>query len=232
MATSKVDVWNMALDRIGQSEAVESETEDTPAAGVCVRHWPRIVREALETYQWHWATRQRVLTEISEQVATYAGDGAADTFQAPVAFLDSTQVGVTLTAGGTTTTLTAGTDYTVTAPADGLPGSVTATTPPAIGETLTVTVTFERAGWAYVYGLPSDFVSPVGFAANGVRFDVIRAESRAPFAVTPNDAGDGLVLVTDVGPTDFDAFEYVAALDSISVMPSRFVDALAWRLAA
>lgn len=232
MATSKVDVWNMALDRIGQSESVESETEDTPAAGVCARHWPRIVRESLEAYPWHWATRQRMLTDIGEQVASYAGDDVGDTFATPAAFLDVSQVSAALVVGGVAATLVQGTDYTVTAPYDNMPGSVALVVAPATGETLNVTVTFAREGWAHAYGLPSDFVSPVGLIAGGVRFDLLRVEGRAPFELVPNDAGDGLVLVTDLGPDDFDALEYVAALDTIPIMPSRFVDALAWRLAA
>lgn len=232
MATSKIDIWNMALDRIGQSESIEAEDEDTPAAGVCARHWPRIVREALEAHPWHWATRQRVLVSIDTQVVEYSGNDVQDSFPAPVVFLDVSQVSVELTASGVVSVLAQGTDYTVVAPHDNMPGSVTLVVPPAFGESLAVIVSLSREGWEHVYGLPADFVAPVGFIAGGLRYDAISATLRAPFELVPTDAGDGLALATDLGPDDFDAFEYVAALESPTLMPARFSDALAWALAA
>lgn len=233
MAIGKVDVWNMALDHIGESEALESAEDTAPAALVCARHWERVVREALELHAWRWATRVRRLVDVAEQVAQYTGDGTLDTYQLPAAYLDEDQIVVTLTSGGTTTTLAQGTDYTITAPTEGLDGTVTLDAGNlGVGDVLTITISVERAGWTYTYAAPADMVTPIAIRMVGVRHDAVPAQARIPFALVPNDAGDGFYICTDAATGDMDGLEYVAFLDTVAIWPAAFVSLVAWGLAA
>jgi hypothetical protein len=54
----KVDVWNKALARIGQTEPIEDEEESRLAADVCRRHYDDCLEEALERKDWSFARRQ------------------------------------------------------------------------------------------------------------------------------------------------------------------------------
>lgn len=54
----KINVWNRALDRIGQTDVIEDEDEDRVAAAVCRRHYGDIVEEALERKPFPWAGKQ------------------------------------------------------------------------------------------------------------------------------------------------------------------------------
>jgi hypothetical protein len=61
-----VDVWNRALDRIGQSRPIASEDETTLAAAVCKRHYPDCLDEALELRDWPFARGQAALALLAE----------------------------------------------------------------------------------------------------------------------------------------------------------------------
>ena len=54
----KVDVWNRALNRIGQTEWIEDEGADQLAAAVCRKHWDDCLGEALELRDWDFARKQ------------------------------------------------------------------------------------------------------------------------------------------------------------------------------
>lgn len=54
----KVDLWNRALDRIGQTDSIEDEDEDRVAANVCRRHHDDCVEEALERKEFPWSGYQ------------------------------------------------------------------------------------------------------------------------------------------------------------------------------
>lgn len=156
-SATKVDIWNRALDRIGETEAIEDEADDRLAAAVCRRHYDDCVGEVLEDFPWPFAKKQGQLAEL-------AGAG--------------------------------------------------------------------RAGWTHTYALPADFVAPRAILVGGLRVGLEAAETRVPYELQSNDAGDGQVLVTDVDLADADAFEYTARIEVVAAFPRLFVNALAWRLAA
>lgn len=82
-----------------------------------------------------------------------------------------------------------------------------------------------RTEWAYVYGAPADMVAARRIW-NGSRVDLV--EGRIPFAVLPNDAGDGVVICTDESNA---SLVYTARMATVKLYPPAFVDALAWALA-
>jgi hypothetical protein len=153
----KVDIWNRALDRIGETETIEDEEEDRLAAAVCRRHYDDCLGEVLEDFPWPFAKGQAQLAELA---------------------------GVT------------------------------------------------RAGWAHVYAVPDDFVAARAILMGGQRIGLTPGESRIPYEVQSNDAGDGQVLCSDADFEDADAFEYTRRIETVSAFPRLFVSALAWRLAA
>jgi hypothetical protein len=155
-SATKVDIWNRALDRIGETEAIEDEDDDRLAAAVCRRHYDDCLGEVLEDFPWPFAKKQGQLAALA---------------------------GVT------------------------------------------------RAGWAHVYALPADFVAPRAILVGGLRVGLMASDTRVPYELQSNDAGDGQVLCTDVDLEDADGFEYTARIDVVQAYPRLFVTALAWRLA-
>jgi hypothetical protein len=66
MATTEmVDIWNRALNRIGQTERVESPDADSIAARVCDDHYDDCRDEALELRAWRWAKKQVACAELA-----------------------------------------------------------------------------------------------------------------------------------------------------------------------
>lgn len=233
---AKIDVWNRALDKIGENAGVESEDDDTPAAEACSRHYGTCLREVFSARRWAWAVRQRAITEVSEVTVTYDGDDVAREFVIPAPYLDTTQIEVVRIddgEGGLETVFVGGTDYTIT-PAE---GGASATVYLVAGELfatmhLRITVTTSRVGWEHLYSLPSDFVSAVALLDEDMRLSLLPHESRARFAILPDDAGEGLLLATDLDDDDFDTLEYIAQLEYVPLWPAKFEEAVAWRLAA
>jgi hypothetical protein len=66
----------------------------------------------------------------------------------------------------------------------------------------------------------------------GQRIGLTPGESRIPYEVQSNDAGDGQVLCADVDLSDADRFEYTRRIEVVAAFPRLFVSALAFRLAA
>ena len=62
LPAAQVDIWNLALDLIGENEPVESPTEERLAAEVCRRHYGRTLKQALSAYPWAWASKQSALS--------------------------------------------------------------------------------------------------------------------------------------------------------------------------
>jgi hypothetical protein len=153
----KVDIWNRALDRIGETETIEDEDEDRLAAAVCRRHYDDCLGEVLEDFPWPFAKGQAEIAELA---------------------------GVT------------------------------------------------RAGWGHVYAVPDDFVAARAILMGGQRIGLTPGESRIPYEVQSNDAGDGQVLCADVDLSDADGFEYTRRIEVVAAFPRLFVSALAFRLAA
>lgn len=65
MPLSRIDIWNMALSKIGSTEKVQAEEETTPEAEQCKLHYPQALRECLAARVWPWATKQTELAELN-----------------------------------------------------------------------------------------------------------------------------------------------------------------------
>lgn len=233
ISATRLQLWNRALSRIGETEPLDREDDDREAAALCRLHYDDLLGEVLESHPWPWAIRQSALTNIDSQSITTAGDGATTDFSIPYAFRNPSNLSVVrIGANGVAHNLVAVTDYTLTPAADGVAAFVTLLSTPGVGASVVITVTTSRAGWLHVYPLPSDCVTPIGFLYQNARFSQLPYRARLEFAVMPNEAGDGYLLCANVAETDFDAFEYVALIDYVPMMPRSFVDALVWRLAA
>lgn len=232
-STSKVDVWNRALSRIGVTDGIESEDEDRVEADVCSLHYDDLVREVLAASVWQWAKRQRPLTEIDEQISTpEEGDGTQADYDIPYAFVDISQVLVEKKVGAADyVELEAETDYTLT---DASPGSLAYVTlvagSLAVGSYIRFTVTTTRVGWEHLYQLPADCVTPVAILYLDQRLSILPEDSRIEFEILPDDAGTGLLLCCDLESDDIDGLEYVAYLDHVPLWPPKFLDAVALRL--
>lgn len=231
-SAAKVDIWNRALDRIGETQGVQSETEDTPAAGVCRHHYDDILRELLEKRDWPWAIKQVTLVDISDQVTSKDGDGSNKVFVAPP-FSDPLTLSVvqTVIATGVETELVAVTDYTIQLPVNIGDGSITTVATPPATDKIVITVTISRVGWEHIYALPADFVKPIGLLVSNVRHNKVPSDTKPEFAIMPNEASDGLILAADLAASDIDGFEYIAMITYIPMMPRHFINALVWRLA-
>lgn len=78
--TAKLDIWNMALGHIGESEQIQSPTERTKAAAQCRRFYDTSRRSMLENFPWTFAQRALPLALVSD--APKIGYGF--TYQKPV----------------------------------------------------------------------------------------------------------------------------------------------------
>jgi hypothetical protein len=65
MTATKVEAWNRALYRIGQTTKILDEAEDTEAAYACSLIWDDCVGEALELRNWPWAKGQATLAVVT-----------------------------------------------------------------------------------------------------------------------------------------------------------------------
>lgn len=240
MASAKVDIWNRALSRIGITDRLESgddtEIAERPDAEQCDVHYDDCLKEVLEAKHWPFALRQRALTEIGEQSETFAYGDSADnaTFEVTSAFLDASQLTVThIGASGTETELSSDDgDYVLTlSEVEGENDTIELDTALIASESVRLTVTKTLVGWDYIYGLPGDCVTPVAVLHSDVRYSLYAKENRIPFAVVPNDAGDGFLFACDYASGDIDALEYVMHFTNVAAMPAHFVNALVYRLA-
>ena len=238
MVTTKIDIWNKALTKIGETDLIESEDDDEttrPAVKVAQLHYPDIIKEVLAECEWPFATRQRPLGEISEQSTTtaYADAGSYTIFEVLFAYLDSSQLTVTrIASGGAETELTAGTDYTIDdAEVDGENNTVTLTSAITTGQSLRITVTTSRVGWEYLYSLPSDCVTPMAILAGDARRSLLPFAGMIDHEVVLGDDGESYVLCCDLPEDDVDALEYITDDVAVSIMPAHFVECVALRLA-
>ncbi len=55
MASNKVDVWNLALTKIGETKLITSEDDDSITAKLCALHWDTVLKEVLERRHWRFA---------------------------------------------------------------------------------------------------------------------------------------------------------------------------------
>lgn len=60
--TTEVQIWNIALSRVGE-RAVSSVSDTSAAAGHCQTHYDFCLKEVLERFEWPFARRQAILSE-------------------------------------------------------------------------------------------------------------------------------------------------------------------------
>jgi len=66
MANIRIDIWNMALMRIGENDQlVEEETEDRPAAEACNIFWEDVLKRVIEAHHWSFCKKQAVIAQDS-----------------------------------------------------------------------------------------------------------------------------------------------------------------------
>lgn len=82
MATTTVDIYNRALDRIGVSEAVRSEGDDTQERIICEREYPAARDAVLSLFPWACA-RKRATLAIMDEVPAF---GFSRAFRLPPDF--------------------------------------------------------------------------------------------------------------------------------------------------
>lgn len=226
----KVQVWNMALSRIGETKFLESGEEDTNAVRVCALHWDRIIREVLERRRWPWAIGMATLSELTTQTASHEGDGAQTDFAINFDLPDN--AAVTVTVDGTEQEIE--TDYTVEYPeGEGIDPYVSFTVAPAAAAAIVITYTPTYNGWGRIYSLPADFVSAIALVPEDTKVESIPPEGRIPFTIAPNDGNTGYVLLTDAEQgEDFERLAYVRMMDKPHLWKGSFTSAVAWYLAA
>ena len=226
MASSKIDIWNMALRRVGETATVSDENDTKLSAMVCREEWDNVIREVLESRRWRFARRQWTLASVATQSVSTAGDDSTVIFAFGFPYLNSTQVVVTLDD-------VVQTAYSLTQATGGADPYVTMTTAPATGETLKITVTVSRVGWDYVYALPPDYVSDVAILpTNSVPVDYLSPQSRPPYEVMIDDEAAGHILCTNYTAGEMAAFEYIGLVAYVPKWPASFVTAVVWRLAS
>jgi hypothetical protein len=236
ISAGAVQIWNRALSRIGQSTRLQSvDDTDEEAAEAGRLHWEDVLLQTLQSRHWPWAMRTRQLAEITDQSDTIAyADALAPytVFTVPVAFIDSTQLEVVhISSGGVETTLEATTDYTMDDEVVGAPRTITLAVALGAGESVRLTVTWARNGWAYIYPEPADCALPVACLPPDTRYSQITPEQRIEWDRLPNDSGDGFLIATDLAAEDF-VLEYVAIITNVLLMPRLFVECLVWGMAA
>ena len=236
--TSQVAVWNRALHVVGETDLVQVYGEDRPAAEACRLIYDDMVREVFEAYPWRWAIRERKLTSIDDQTYTwtYNDDGVTPylTWDIPFPFVNSSQVTVThIDSAAAETELAADTDYSFSYPEFGGSRARVVLASALVGdESLRIDVTTTRVGWDHLYPLPADCVTPIALLPLDTLYDSLPVAGREPFEVMVNDAGDGLLLCTNMAETDMGGLAYVALVSEVSVWPRSFLEAVVWRMAS
>jgi hypothetical protein len=242
LANGKIELWNAALLRAGDSNLIQTGTEqNNPALEICKLRYDEIVRQLLEAAEWPFAAREVALAEVTSQSRAYDGNLTDLEFDIPWWYLSASQLTVQHTPdGGTEVTLTEGTHYTVTQRVGVQQRYITLTAAftteygtMTSDDEIKVTVAFAREGWEYVYALPSDCVKPTALLHNDLRQSLTAPDSRLEFAVLPDDAGETRLLCTNAKVTDdFDVLEYTALVTSVPMWSSHFKDAVIWQLAS
>lgn len=256
---SVVEIWNRALNRIGETKAIQDTAERSAAAEICKRHYGDILVSVLEREHWGFATKQVQLNvAIAEWLGTTPYAVGADVRYNGIVYTATYTLGTTW-AIGTTYALAARVNMTVggvvylylsvqaantgndPSADDGtwwtLVGALSGHTPTDGGEWWAYAYGL-GVGWEYAYAIPADFVSFIAFlTSTGSRFD------QQPFDIINDGTGTGTVLVTNVSPDDFSVAEYTALPGLISaetgelvenptLYSRKFVDVVVWLLAA
>lgn len=227
-AGSKVDIWNKALAKIGETVRIEDENSAYLAAEQCRLFYDDLLREVLESRRWPWAIRQRPLVAITTGTDTYAGDDATTQFEITAEINDVSQLTVEI--DDVEQDADDG-DFTFYEAANGANAYVVLGSALASGSTLELTVATSREGWDYAYTLPSDCVTPIALLQDNLPNRRTDGYARTEFAIMASNNVSTRILVTNVATADFASLEYVAMITEVPLMPAEFIDALSWRLA-
>jgi hypothetical protein len=233
-SVAKVEVWNRALSRIGETEFVtDPDAADRPAAEIGRLVWDDTVRRMLEQRAWPWAKRQAKLAQITSRDLPFEGDGARVQFEIPLKFRDPGSLSVEVDG----TAQVEGDDYTVTPPSvesDEALGYITFLVAPDDGAEIVVTYEITREGWDYIYALPPDCVTPLALLCEDQRFDMTAVDARTEWEIMANDHGDGRILCTnaDADDEEFSRLEYTALIDNVTAWSRGFVEAMVRAMAA
>lgn len=65
MATSVVEIWNIAIARVPTAHRVSVEGENSPEARLLRVQWPLVLDRMLEGYDWAFARRYGALTDLN-----------------------------------------------------------------------------------------------------------------------------------------------------------------------
>lgn len=235
MAESKIDTWNQALSRIGETKFLLSENDTSIPAKVCRLYWDRTLKEVFEKHRWQFASTEASLSRIDEQTVTYDANSTPDTDNSetkfPITFAFVT-ADLLVELAGVTQTIGSSNDYTVTDNQEDAGSSfVQMVVAPGVGVILKLTMSFERQGWDYLYSLPSDLVRVTAVIFNGIRHDAVAEANRSQFAVLPRPDKKSMMLASNQGTAGV-MLEYIALIDHVPAWPALFHDVVIWRLAA
>jgi len=201
---TKVDVWNRALQYIGENEVLQDPDDDSRLAAVlCNKYWEDALEDVLSEHSWSFARQAAAMNyEVAQwdSSATYAADVYVRTDNGVV--WKSLQPANT----GNDPTTTFGTwwsyDHAI------------------------------APGWQYVYALPDNCVKPLWLLGEGERIAQLQPDSWRPFAIFADSDLEGSVLACDVEfESDPFVLEYVGLHEYVPGWPRWFLEAVAWRLA-
>lgn len=65
MATSEVQIVNLALSRVGETQFIASLNDATASARAAKVAWPLVLASAMEAHSWSWATRVKALAALA-----------------------------------------------------------------------------------------------------------------------------------------------------------------------
>lgn len=65
MASSKVEIWNMALSRIGHSERIADPDEGSTASDLCMLIYDQCLDYVLEDFPWRFAKKRLALSTVA-----------------------------------------------------------------------------------------------------------------------------------------------------------------------
>lgn len=245
MATTEVNVCNMALARIGHTTALTGTTiptSDTSAAGTVANLLYDQVRDQLLTeYQWPWATGWQPLKRLDEATVIWA---SGTTYAVGDLVTHDSVDWVSIQAGSAQDPTSATTYWRAMAYSASytyglgdvatyddeswvsLQASNLAHTPDADGsETWWALL---HSNFEYVYAYPTDCLA-IHMIYSGSQTPTASEKAVYEYRVEQNKAGTGRIIATDIEDA---VIRYTRALETVTLFPASFVDALTWRLAA
>ena len=66
---TEIDICNLALGYIGNTETIASFTENTTASDLCGRLYPIEYKRLIEEYPWNFAVKTAALTEVTTETS-------------------------------------------------------------------------------------------------------------------------------------------------------------------